>query len=101
MEFRSLLILVSSCFWEEVRGVSVMRVTMLSVVFLIKPLNFRECQRRILVSSSESCRSRFFFSKYSRLINQARGSIRSRERRGIREEREFKDWERKIIIIRE
>ena len=101
MLLRSFLILISFCFWDGAREVSVVREVIVSTVLLIKPLNFRECQRRMLVSSSESWRSRFFFSRYSRLINQARGSIRSRERRGIREKMEFRDWERKIIMIRE
>ena len=64
-------------------------------------LNFRVCQKRVLVSSVERSVSILRVSRYCLPINQARGVIKSKDRRGKREVREFRDWERSRMRTRE
>lgn len=64
------------------------------MITLMPVLNFRLSQRRMSVSSRERVRC-------WRLINQEKGEIRRRELRGSKDEAELRDWERRIIWMRE
>ena len=64
-------------------------------------LNLRLCQRRMSVSSTVRLWLSLRLSKYWRPINQERGVMRSKDKRGRSEEREFRDWEKNRMRTKE